>query len=506
MKTKYKILTAMLLSAALLVMPMGAFFANEGNALRVYASDGDCEEFETESSTENDNECCTVSGNDVPEPVCICTDKCNAENHNGDCVICEADHSKCEYVLPKVRITITEPKGWYKGGTAEVTIKAVDMVCSGNFEIAKAEVRIGQNGSYMDITDTMSFEITEDCSVYVQITDAKGKVYQKNRSIECFDREKPTLNAGINSGMLSIQASDNISGVKAVYVNGQEFKELTNGAVNIRLQQFDANYENFAIQAMDNAGNLSDVYKTTNPYYIDPEAEEDEENTVPALPENAQPTKVTDAKATVTEHVSTKKSSDEKSETSEEGTDKEDAGKEFYTIQTDNGKVFYLIVDNTKESDNVFFLTEISENDLLNVTGTDYTVMEQNSAVVEAAIPGTDTKVEDKSNIADVNTEGQDTEGTDTEGTGDENANGDTENTEGEPDVPKEANPMGTYIFIGVAAVIAIVALYFFKIYRKKGEDFEDDDEDEEEAEEYENEDEDADSAEDDFFDRSEEE
>lgn len=500
MKTKYKILTAMLLSAALLVMPMGAIFANEGNALRVYASDGDCEEFETESSAENDNECCTVSGNDIPEPVCICTDKCSAENHNGDCVICEVEHSKCEYVLPKVRITITEPTGWYKGGTAEVTIKATDMVCSGNFEIAKVEVRIGQNGSYMDITDTMSFEITEDCSVYVQITDAKGKVYHKNRSIECFDREKPTLNAGINSGMLSIQASDNISGVKAVYVNGQEFKELTNGAVNIRLQQFDANYENFAIQAMDNAGNLSDVYKTTNPYYIDPEVEEDEENTVPILPENAQPTKVTDAKATVTEHVSTRKSSEEKSETSEEGTDKEDAGKEFYTIQTDNGKVFYLIVDNTKESDNVFFLTEISENDLLNVTGTDYTVMEQNSAVVEAAIPGEDTKQEEKKDVVDSSAEGQDTEGTDVENT-DEVA--DAENNEQE--VPKEANPMGTYIFIGVAAVIAIVALYFFKIYRKKGEDFEDDDEDEE-AEEYENEDEDADNAEDDFFDRNEEE
>ena len=105
-----------------------------------------------------------------------------------------------------------------------------------------------------------------------------------------------------------------------------------------------------------------------------------------------------------------------------------------------------------------------------------------------------------------IQSEGQDTEGTDTEGTGDENSNGDTENTDGELEVPKEANPMGTYIFIGVAAVIAIVALYFFKIYRKKGEDFEDDDEDEEETEEYENEDEDADSAEDDFFDRSEEE
>ena len=508
MKTKYKLLTAMLLSAALLAMPMGAFFANEGNTLRVYASDGDCEEVETESTEEKGNECCTVSGNDVPEPECICTDKCNAKSHNGDCVICEADHRKCEYVLPKVRITITEPTGWYKGGKAEVKIKAVDMVNSGNFEIEKAEVRIGQNGSFMDITDAMSFEISEDCCVYVQITDTKGKIYRKNRSIECFDKEKPTLNAGINSGMLSIQASDNISGVKAVYVNGQEFTGLTNGAVNIRLQQFDANYENFAIQAMDNAGNLSDVYKTNNPYYIDPKAEDDEEKTVPTLPENAQPTKVTDAKATVTEYVTTKKSSEEKSDTSKEGSenDKENAGKEFYTIQTDNGKVFYLIVDNTKESDNVFFLTEISENDLLNVTGTDYTVMEQNSAVVEAAIPGTDTKVEDKNDTADVGAEGQDTEGIDTEGTDDENSTEDTGNAEGEPEAPKEANPMGTYIFIGVVAAIAIVALYFFKIYRRKGEDFEDDDEEEEEPEEYETEDEDADGAEDDFFDRNEEE
>ena len=163
-------------------------------------------------------------------------------------------------------------------------------------------------------------------------------------------------------------------------------------------------------------------------------------------------------------------------------------------------------MDNTKESDNVFFLTEISENDLLNVTGTDYTVMEQNSAVVEAAIPGTDTKVEDKNDTADVGAEGQDTEGIDTEGTDDENSTEDTGNAEGEPEAPKEANPMGTYIFIGVVAAIAIVALYFFKIYRRKGEDFEDDDEEEEEPEEYETEDEDADGAEDDFFDRNEEE
>ena len=74
-----------------------------------------------------------------------------------------------------------------------------------------------------------------------------------------------------NYGLLSVQAHDTDSGIKAVYVNGYEFKELTNGVLNIRLQQFDAGYQYFTISAMDNAGNMSEVYKTANPYYTDPE-------------------------------------------------------------------------------------------------------------------------------------------------------------------------------------------------------------------------------------------
>ena len=45
---------------------------------------------------------------------------------------------------------------------------------------------------------------------------------------------------------------------------GYEFTDLTGGTLNIRLQQFDAGYEYFTISAMDNAGNMSEVYKTVD--------------------------------------------------------------------------------------------------------------------------------------------------------------------------------------------------------------------------------------------------
>ena len=76
---------------------------------------------------------------------------------------------------------------------------------------------------------------------------------------------------------MSIQAHDTDSGIRAIYVNGYEFTEHTNGALNIRLQQFDAGYQYFTISAMDNAGNTSEIYKTANPYYTDPENKDSNE-------------------------------------------------------------------------------------------------------------------------------------------------------------------------------------------------------------------------------------
>ena len=40
-------------------------------------------------------------------------------------------------------------------------------------------------------------------------------------------------------------------------------------------------------------------------------------------------------------------------------------GKEFYTIKTENGNIFYLIVDRLRDNDNVYFLNGVTESDLM---------------------------------------------------------------------------------------------------------------------------------------------
>ena len=40
-------------------------------------------------------------------------------------------------------------------------------------------------------------------------------------------------------------------------------------------------------------------------------------------------------------------------------------GRKFYTIQTPAGNTFYLVIDFTKETENVYFLDAVAEKDLL---------------------------------------------------------------------------------------------------------------------------------------------
>ena len=80
------------------------------------------------------------------------------------------------------------------------------------------------------------------------------------------------------------------------------------------------------------------------------------------------------------------------SEGKEESGEKEksETGKEFYTIQTASEKVFYLIIDRDGEEEMVYFLTEVTENDLLNVTADNSETLPKNSAALESAIPVTE--------------------------------------------------------------------------------------------------------------------
>ena len=464
----------------LLLLPMAVAFMTPENKLNVHA-----EESESNTDLEEDNVSdgkkqepeegdATLSGNEIPkeEATCICDNFCQESLVNKTCEVCKEEYSKCAYVVPNVKISIETPDGWHSNST-KVAVKVEDLMDSGNFKIQSVQAKISQNGSWMDITEEMKVEISENSNIYVLVTDQKGKTYEKNRYVKCFDYNKPSLNAAVNDGLLSIKAQDTESGMKAVYVNGHEFKELTNGVLTIRLQQFDAGYQYFTIQAMDHAGNISEVYKIKNPYYTDPEVKNTgNENPAEKLPVSAEASKPTTATGQVTEHVKTdangnttsdKASKEEKKDTESE--ESGEVGKEFYTIETGNGKVFYLIIDRTGEGEMVHFLTEISENDLLNATTDNHEVLPQNSAAVESAIPLSNNMMEE---------------------TEEEIPN---DNSQAEEEEVAEGSQGGFYMILGVVCVLVIAVGYYFKVVKPKEAEHLKEDEDEEEEEFMEEED-----------------
>lgn len=385
-------------------------------------------------------------------------------------------------VQPDVVITITEPDGWQKE-QAKAMIQVEDAAGSGNFSVAKVEARISENGSWLDVTQEREVTVTGNCSVYVRVTDQNGQTYTQSRYIECFDQTKPTLSAAAKNGVLIIRGTDEGSGVAAIYVNGNEFTELTDNTLKVRLQRADTSYQYFTLQVRDNAGNLSETYQVANPYYENPDAVSNpsdgtgtEENNN-SLPVDASPTAPTSATATVTDYQSTVSDTSSGETETTETPDTEIAisdtdtgriqgdiisstvkgGKEFYTIRTKSGKIFYLIVDMDKTDDNVYLLTEVSENDLLNFTDTDTVTLPQNQAVMESSLPLEIVEQEPE-----------------------------TEPEEKEPEeeakpAEKTANNSGTILLMVLALVGVGGGYYFLKFVRGKKESFEYDDEDEDE-------------------------
>ena len=387
-------------------------------------------------------------------------------------------------VQPDVVITITEPDGWQKE-QAKAMIQVEDAAGSGSFSVAKVEARISENGSWQDVTQEREVTVTGNCSVYVRVTDQNGQTYTQSRYIECFDQTKPTLSAAAKNGVLIIRGTDEGSGVAAIYVNGNEFTELTDNTLKVRLQRADTFYQYFTLQVRDNAGNLSETYQVANPYYENPDAVSNlsdgtgtEENNN-SLPVDASPTAPTSATATVTDYQSTVSDTSSGETETTETPDTEIAisdtdtgriqgdivsstvkgGKEFYTIRTKSGKIFYLIVDMDKTDDNVYLLTEVGENDLLNFTDSDTVTLPQNQAVMESSLPL--EIVEQKSET-------------------------EQEEKELEEDVkPAErtGNNSGSILLMVLALVGVGGGYYFLKFVRGKKESFEYDDEDEDEEE-----------------------
>ena len=157
-----------------------------------------------------------------------------------------------------------------------------------------------------------------------------------------------------------------------------------------------------------------------------------------------------------------------------------------------------MIIDRDGDEEMVYFLTEISENDLLNTTTDNGETLPKNSAALESAIPVSDSAL--PNNNAETDSE-------ETEELPEDGEKSTEESTEEPEEQPAQTdNPMGTYIVLGIIAVIGIGAGYYFKVVKKKKEQFIDEDDEEDEEEEVLEDEDETEDTEDDFFEKDDEE
>ena len=124
--------------------------------------------------------------------------------------------------------------------------------------------------------------------------------------------------------------------------------------------------------------------------------------------------------------------------------------RQFITFKTKSGKTFHLIINHDEEGQNVMLLTEVSEDDLLNMVEKKEKPKEEVKKI-EEPVPVEEIKKEEPKK--------------------------------------EESKGGGSYIFLGIIVLAVVGAGYYFKIYKKKQEyDAEEDEEYDEFEDEYERE------------------
>lgn len=457
---------------------------------------------------------CTIEA-PVPEPVCICENRCELGAVNADCPICKTDLTGCTGKAPdpvpesNLSIQITPPSGWATN-SASVDFRITDEAGSG---FALVQVKIEKNGQWRDVTDSLKqrdnrwygeIDLSENCTVYVCATGHDGKVYEKSRYIECFDRTAPTLRASIDGRLLRAEATDDLSGVAAIYIDGEKYDDLTNGTLDVALRDLPDDYEQLSVQAVDAAGNKSKIVQVKNPNYQAEDSNQKSsttqtQSTASTTPVTATaPTTTTSAAtdqtaqatapATTTVTKSSASTSSVKSASASADPDEEadatprasvpltpdgqatvldnatdEDGKEFYTIQTPDENVFYLIIDNQRDTENVYFLNAVTEADLMALA-----VKEDDTPQTDA-IPDPEPVCicKDQCVPGEVNTDCPVCVLNRKDCTG-EAAVADTEtDTDTQPE-KKESGGSGTLILVLLVALAAGGAGYYFKIYKPK--------------------------------------
>jgi hypothetical protein len=290
------------------------------------------------------------------------------------------------------------------------------------------------------------------------------------------DTTPPTLTAKLSGETLLVQASDDLSGVEAVIIDGNRLNYLVDGIANVKLKDYAGTGENVTIYAIDFASNKSKAVIIKNPYYTAPGAAPAPVVTTP-LPPAITPT--AEPAVPSEPEIPAEVPSDPKPLTPDgTGTVLDNPtgadGKEFFTIQTADESVFYLIIDRQRDNENVYFLNAVTVEDLIPLAQGTAAPAEPNPGAAVVQDPSVSPSPSDPD--PDVTPE---------------------------PDIPAEPAggvSTGTIIFILIAVVVAGGAGYYFKILKPKKLAAQNDDEDEEEPDFFEEEQPDTATDEDEYF------
>jgi flagellar basal body-associated protein FliL len=279
------------------------------------------------------------------------------------------------------------------------------------------------------------------------------------------DNKPPTLTATLSGNTLHIEASDEGSGISAVYVDGHRINALAGGMADVNLKDYAGNAKQTEVYAVDGAGNKSKTVSFANPYYKSPvplEAPQASQGTASsntaASPTQSAATQNTPAPAANTgtggsgnnEGANTSTDSavsesavpsggaftpDGSGTTLDNATDAD--GKEFFTVEAADGSVFYLVIDRQRGAENVYFLNAVTTNDLL--------------ALAEDG-------------------EGETAGFIEPEPIEEQKPPEDEEDTTKEKEPAEKKDSPGTYVFIILAVIAVAGAGYYLKIYRPKKE------------------------------------
>ena len=331
-------------------------------------------------------------------------------------------------------VYVEVPEGWQREArTLQIKVDDYSIYSSDNKEIPVTYKKVDvafDDGDYIEVTESMVVTIMANCTLKLRALYEDGNFAYNEIKITNFDLEQPTIKASVEGETLYLEATDQISGVADINVNGKAFSELKEGKMCVNIKDLEATDQYISIHSDDVAGNPSKEYKIKNPYFVG-EIESGQEDKSLDNPDSVEATNPTKARGTVTDDYVTQ-------------------GREFFTVDA-SGKTFYLVVDRTQNQENVYLLTEAGVNDLLNFV--DYNGVDvQNGDIPMYEIPSSGgIKVEKSAELMDQATDEEEEE----------------ETTEEKP----KGNPATMFIIVVIIAGVGVG--YYFLKNKKRKEDLE---------------------------------